>query len=438
MNTNTANNSNPPSPPNFSYTPVTLIEAANNLIAKSIRVWDYVATIPCHEATFSTAIQPLIDDENARSAQGRILYFLSTVSPDKEIRAAGKEADIALKHDVIQRFARPDVFSVVRAVAQRSDVEKLPAEARVYLRKVIEEFVRGGLAIEDLEDRMRLKDINLRLTELQTQFSANLNGDDSGIWLTAQELDGVTPAVLERFKRDDTGRYFVTFKRPNINAVLGHVDNAGVRRKFYIAWDNRLKDSNGPLLLENLRLRREAALLLGFNNFAELMDEQRMLSAKRVKTFLDSIRQPLIDIAEIELRALSEIKAAHLNTLTTDQKDDSSTDAIFRWDTIYYKRLAKLQNSGVDVAKVAEYFSFQILLPRLLDVYSLLFGLRFVEMTAADDGIIVWHMDVQVWAVWNDAGEGGDFIGYLYVDPYPRDGKYGHVGTYGVQLVSTS
>ena len=435
MSTNTTKSSTP-SPPSFSYTPASLTAAANSLIANSVKVWDHVATIPPGEATFSTAIQPLIDDENARSAQGRLLYFLSTVSPDKDIRAAGKKADVALKHDVIQRFARADVFAVVDAVAQRPDTSLMSAGAQVYLRKVREEFVRNGLAIKDPKDRARLRDVNLRLAEVQAQFSANLNGDVSGIWLTAQELGGLAPAVLERFERRDDGKYFVTFKRPNINAVLGEVDSARVRRQFYVAWDNRLRDSNGPLLLESLRLRREAGVLLGFRNFAEMMDGQRMLTAERVKLFLDSVRQPLIDIAEGEIGALSAIKAAHINTLTPEQKDESSTEAIFRWDTAYYKRLAKLQSTKTDVGKVAEYFSFQLLLPRLLEVYSLLFGLKFLSLATGNDHVDVWHEDVKVWSVWNDAGEGGDFVGYLYVDPYPRDGKYGHVGTYCIQLVS--
>ncbi|KAI0130208.1 peptidase M3A/M3B [Xylariales sp. AK1849] len=33
----------------------------------------------------------------------------------------------------------------------------------------------------------------------------------------------------------------------------------------------------------------------------------------------------------------------------------------------------------------------------------------------------------------NDQGEGGEFVGYVYVDPFPRDGKYGHVAHHGLQ-----
>ncbi|KAH6651859.1 hypothetical protein BKA67DRAFT_521610 [Truncatella angustata] len=424
----------PQPPPFFSYTPNAIAEAADALIAASAKVWDHVATIAPNDATFANSIQPIIDDENARLAQGRILYFLSGASVDKDVRAASKRADVALKQDVIERCTRADVFAVVEAVSQRSDVLDLPAESQVYLRKLKQELARNGLAIEKDSDRARLKEINLRLTELSSQFLGNIDADVSGIWLTKEELDGLAPAVLERFKQDDEGKYFVNFKRPNMNAVLSDVHNAGVRRKYYIAWDNRLKEKNSTLLHEILRLRRESALLLGYRNFAESRDQERMLSADRVSEFLDSLKQPFRQLGQEELNELAELKKTHLQTLSAEQKDESSIDAIFRWDSQYYKRLAKLEKVAIDTTKVAEYFSFQLMLPKLQEVYSLLLGLRFVTLSPKHDGVDTWHEDVQVFEVWNSENLGGGFLGYLYVDPYPRDGKYSHVGVFGAQL----
>ncbi|KAM0816630.1 hypothetical protein AB5N19_02432 [Seiridium cardinale] len=426
MSAANATNKPPQAPPFFSYTPASLIEAANNLIAASGKAWDQVATIPPNEATFANAIQPLIDDENARSAQSRIIWFIPTASPDKDVRAASKQADIALKLDVIERFTRADVFTVVNAVSQRPDVNKLPAESQVYLRKLKGDFVNNGLALGKAEDRARLKKINLRLTELRAQYAGNLNGDVSGIWLTAAELDGLSPAVLERYKQDEQGKYFVNFKRPNMNAVLSDANSAATRKKYYIAWDNRLHEQNGPLMLETLRLRREAARLLGFRNFAEANDEVRMLTTERASAFLESLKQPLRELGQEELNALAELKVKHLQTVSAEQKDDSSVKAIFRWDNLYYKRLAKLKKSEMDTNKIAEYFSFQLILPKLFEVYSLLFGLRFIALSPGEDGVDTWHEDVQAYAVWNEDSSGGEFAGYLYVDPYPRDGKYGH------------
>ena len=73
-----------------------------------------------------------------------------------------------------------------------------------------------------------------------------------------------------------------------------------------------------------------------------------------------------------------------------------------------------------------------------------LFGLQFVEILGEDraavaptgkGGDIVWHDDVQVFSVWNDEGEGSGFVGYLYLDLFPREGKYGHAANFNLQPV---
>ena len=49
----------------------------------------------------------------------------------------------------------------------------------------------------------------------------------------------------------------------------------------------------------------------------------------------------------------------------------------------------------------------------------------------ADD--ISWHEDVKIFSVWDDEGEGGGFVGYLYLDLHPRPGKYGHAANFSLQ-----
>jgi metallopeptidase MepB len=372
--------------PFFAYTHDALLETAEHQIATSARVWDQAARIPPHEATFASAIQPLLDDENAASVQGRVLWFLSSASPDRDVRAASKTATVRLKQDVIERFTRADVFAVVDAVAAReleqgvssggvgggdgvgdggggettAATTPLTPEARVFLRKLRAEFADNGLAIAAEEGRARLKAVNLRLAEAQTQYLANLNADVSGLWLTELELDGLSPGTLERFPQrqgeeggEDQKSYFINFKRPNMNSVLSHVHNAGVRRWYYIAWDNRLKDNNGPLLGEMLRLRREAGQLLGFRNYSESQDHNHMLSTEQALAFLASLKEPLQELAREELEQLSKLKEAHLQTVPPEQKDDSSARVIFRWDTLYYKNLYKMEKSKIDTEKVS-------------------------------------------------------------------------------------
>jgi metallopeptidase MepB len=49
---------------------------------------------------------------------------------------------------------------------------------------------------------------------------------------------------------------------------------------------------------------------------------------------------------------------------------------------------------------------------------------------------IVWHEDVQVFSVWDEEAQGSGFVGYLYLDLFPREGKYGHAANFNLQPVS--
>lgn len=427
----------PPQPlPFIDHTPESLIETAGRLISTLGKVWDQVALISESGATFENAVQPLIDEENQRLTDSRVVYFLSSASTSTEVRVAAKDASTRVSQAAIQQLTREDVFRVVSAASRRQDIKSLPSESQLYLNKLMHEFKMNGLGIDDAEARERLKKDNLRLVEVLKEYIMNLNADLSGIWLSLDELDGLPPNAVERLKeREKDGKYWVNFKTPNRIAVLNNAKNASVRRRYYTAWDNRMKDANGPLLTEMLQLRHNTAQLLGFRNFAQSRDAERMMSAAEASNFLSGVSGQLLQLGEKELNQLLSLKASELVDLQEELKDESSTKAIFRWDFSYYKRMAKDGGSKMDGDKVSEYFSFQLVLPKLFQIFSLLFGLRFVILSARDKPTKTWHPDVMAISVWDEAGDSEDFLGYLFIDPYPREGKYGHVGQYGLHPV---
>lgn len=429
--------SEPPQPPPFiDHTPESLTTTSGRLITTLGKVWDQVALVPETEATFENAIQPLIDEENQRQTESRGLYFLSSASTSKEVRVAAKDASTSVTQATIQQLTREDVFRVVSAVSRRLETQRVPPEPQLYLKKLMHEFKMNGLGVEDPEARERLKRDNLRLVEVLKEYIMNLNADVSGIWMSLDELEGLPPNAIERIKETEKdGKYWVNFQTPNRVAMLNNAKNAAVRRRYYTAWDNRMQDANGPLLTEMLQLRHDTAKILGFENFAVSRDAERMLSAAEASSFLSGISDQLLELGRQELDQLASLKQSELLNLQEELNDKSSTEAIFRWDFAYYKRMAKDRGSKLDSDKVSEYFSFQLVLPKLFQIFSLLFGIRFVILSETDKSIRTWHPDVMAIAVWDEIDEGGEFLGYLFIDPYPREGKYGHVGQYGLQPV---
>lgn len=399
-------------------------------------VWDNVSLVPVTEATFENAVQPLIDEENQRLAESRVLYFLSSASPSKDVRVAAKDASTIVTQATIQQLTREDVFRVVSAFSQKPEAQSLPPESQLYLKKLMHEFMMNGLGLEDPEAKGRLKKDNLRLIEVLKEYIMNLNADASGLWLSLEELDGLPAKDIERIQeKEEGGKYWVNFKTPNRVAMLNNAKNAAVRRRYYTAWDNRMKEANGPLLTEMLQLRHNTAKILGFENFAASRDVERMLSTADALNFLSEVSGELLQLGRKELEQLASLKESDVVDLPEELKDESSSGSIFRWDFPYYKRMAKDGESKLNGDKVAEYFSFQLVLPKLFQIFSLLFGLRFVVLSGTDKSIETWHPDVIAIAVWDKVEAGVEFLGYLFIDPYPREGKYGHVGHYGLQQV---
>jgi len=73
---------------------------------------------------------------------------------------------------------------------------------------------------------------------------------------------------------------------------------------------------------------------------------------------------------------------------------------------------------------IKEYFPLSKVTSGLLDIFSEVLGMKFAPM----DSPHVWHEDVSQFAVWDSATNA--FMGHLYLDLFPRDGKYGHAAEF--------
>lgn len=114
------------------------------------------------------------------------------------------------------------------------------------------------------------------------------------------------------------------------------------------------------------------------------------------------------------------------------------------WDLYYYQRMEKLERYKVDKVKISEWYPLQTTIEGMLGIFEHLFGMDFVEikgeerdeLSATGKGSdLVWHEDVQIFAAWDDEGEGGKFLGYLYFDLFPRKGKYAGPANFNLQPV---
>ncbi|KAL6824677.1 hypothetical protein J3E69DRAFT_356305 [Trichoderma sp. SZMC 28015] len=429
----------PQLPPAFDATPLSLIEEAKYLIDHTRTVWDEVAlNVQPDHATFENTIIPIITDENQKYTRLRILRFYSSTSPSKELRDASNSATSMFNDADVELYSRVDIYRLVSAVLNGSHKERedLDDESIYYVEKLHRKLRQNGCGITDVGKKQAFERAHKRIQELVTQCTSNLHEDSSGIWLSVEELEGVPDKIVAQLKQgeaDHEGQVWVKTKVPHPFKVISHAKSEDTRRKVYYAMKNRLPQ-NIPLFRELVLCRDEVARLLEYPNYLAYKTADKMArTPEKVITTLDEIRQRIRSHAVKAADELLDLKikdAIARGETAEDQK-------LFLWDESFYARI-QLQNESEIRSTISEYFELYHTLDKLLELLGHIFDTRFELITpeqqsALGDGKpLVWHKDVSMYAVW-DTRKLGEFLGYAYFDFFPREGKYGHGGSYATQ-----
>lgn len=301
--------------------------------------------------------------------------------------------------------------------------DTIPHSERLYLKKLRDDFHRGGVGtVHDANKKAVLSDLLSKTTKMESQYIQNLDSDLGGQWFTLEELQGVPEARTSQWKTDAQGRRFANHKMPNMLAVMNNTVDSGTRRRMWYSFENRASETNSKLLRDLVLLRDEAARLQGYRHFAEQKEMDRILATDKATAFLNTMSDALKDLVVNEVQILKSLK----------DKDALATEQEFLpWDKLYYKsRLSEL-STGVDAEVAEEYFPLHQCLERMFALLGLLFGVEYKKV----DNASVWHPDVEAYRVWNRDGD-NELLGYYYLDLYPRDHKYGHRGNYNLSSVS--
>lgn len=431
----------PQKPPIFTKDASTIIPEVEHLIKQSRKVQETIlATVKPEIATFSSVILPLARNANVVSRTLPVLSFYEAVSPDEGLQDASTEAKKLYADFEIEINTHEGMFALVDAVVNKN--EDLEAEDKRLLERYHRSFLRNGLGVT-LEKRKRFKEIQKQLHQFTSAFEKNLREGNKGVWFKEEELEGLPidlVASLTRGTDEYDGKLLLTFGFPIVSTVLKHATNSETRRVYYTGYDNRCP-KNVPLFKEIMVLRQESAELLGYANHAAFRIEDKMAKTPdAVMSFLDDLHSRLTAGVKLEVEDLKKLKSESL-----DARGEVSDGKMYLWDQPFYNRMLLEKESEIDRQQIAEFFPLETTVTGVLGIFSHLFGLVFEEIVGDDKdtlslssegGDLTWQEDVQIYAVWDDEQEGGSFVGYLYLDLYPRTGKYGGMCNMNLQCVS--
>lgn len=422
----------PQSPPKWNHTPEEVLSITKQALAQNKAVSDKVAALPEAECNFETVFLPLAHAEAEVLIICEPLGFYQNVSTSKELRDASNQAEVLQRDFDVEESMRPDVFNA-KAAAEKNlresgAWEKLSDEQRRLVEKMVLDGKRAGLALPEKE-REELMKLKKELSQACLDFSKNFNEEDGHISFTLEELDGVPADVVSGYTKRTEGSkevYDVTFKTPDIFPIFKFSHSPATRRRAQEGFEDRLKQ-NVPLLEKALDLRRRIAAMLGYDTWADYITEVKMVkSGKNAKEFLDDLEGKLRPVGEKERKILLQLKKEE------HEKRGLPFDGEFYiWDYRYYDRVYVEKTLNLDESIVKEYFPVSVVVPTILKIYQDLLGVQFVEIKG--DTKDVWHPEVQQFAVWEKgAKDESGFVGYCYLDLFPRGAKYSHAAVWGL------
>jgi thimet oligopeptidase len=344
------------------------------------------------------------------------ISLLNSVHPSKEVRDRCDDALIEESAFLTDVFQNEAFFERVRAVEPDS------VASRELKKDLIESFEDSGVSLPP-EKRQRFKEISDRLTELSQEFARNIRENGTRITFTLDECRGLPQGWLDRMPRDPQGNVVVTFDYPDFVPFLMNAHDREARRRYWIENTKRGTARNLDVLDEIVRLRREIAELYGVPSFAHYVTKRNMVEKpETVTAFLDDVRRAVTDAEVRDLAQLAEVAAEIEGVLPESVK-------IERWDVSYYRERLRERRFAVDQEALRAYFPTQATVAWMLEMSAKLYGVRFEQAEVS-----VWHEDV----IFLDVSDGatGERIGGIYLDLYPREGKYKHAAAWPVRGVS--
>jgi oligopeptidase A len=351
-----------------------------------------------------------------------IVSHLMGVKNSPELR----EAYEAVQPQVVQfsnKLSQSQPFyKAFKALHESNDWSSLePAQQRI-VEAAIRNAELSGVGLEG-EKRERFNEIQMELAELSTKFSNHVLDATKAFSMTLSsidEVDGLPPSLLslaaqaaraagEEGATAENGPWRITLDYPSYVPFMQHSTRRELREKLYKAFISRASTGeldNTPLIERILELRKEKAMLLGFESYAELSLASKMApNVEAVEELLEELRRASYDAAREELEELKAFAAA---------KGAEEASDLQHWDISFWAERQREEKFAFSAEELRPYFPLPQVLDGLFGLVKRLFG---ITVTAADGTAPVWHEDVRYFQI---ADETGTAIAHFYLDPYSR------------------
>lgn len=340
------------------------------------------------------------------------IYLLSEVHPEKAVRDAAQACEVKISAFTTEVSQNSRLYARFKSMTPHGAVQ-------VELRKdILLDFEDAGVSLPE-EKRARAKAILNKLDELSTRFSQNVRDDPTTVVMTPQEMEGMPADYVAAQKKNAEGNYVLRLDYPSYFPFMENAVSEPARKRYYMAKLNEGGQKNIEILDEVVGLRKELAGLFGYSSYADFSLRRKMAgSRERVEKFLAEVKSTVTDLEKRDVEELRRAKAE-------DLRQPLEGTQINRWDVSYYQQRIKKARFDVNQEALRKYFPTEASVAYALKVAETLYGIEFRKRD-----VPVWHPDVRFYEVFDR--DSGRRIASIYLDLFPREGKYGHAAAFPI------
>ncbi len=372
--------------------------------------------------TFANTIETMAFSGEKLDIVSNIFFNLNSAETSDEIQKIAQEVSPLLTEFSSKISQNEPLFKRIKKVYEDRPNFDLNEEQEMLLTETYKGFVRSGALLNET-DKKTLEKINMELSVKSLQFGQNVLASTNAYFKHVKdenELAGIPDSVLEQYATDakerDLDGYVITLQYPSYLPAMTYAENRELRRELALANGRKSFDGseldNQNLIKEIVTLRQQKAKLLGYENFADFVLEERMAqSPGKVQDFLDELLDKATPYAKKEIDELRALAKA------------DGIEEMQSWDHSFYAEKLRKQKFDLNDEELKPYFQLEKVQDAVFGLAKRLFGLTFEER----NDIPKYHPDVKTYEIFeaengNDSNEKKQKA-ILFVDYHPRKGK---------------
>ena len=355
--------------------------------------------------TVENTLRAYDDAQNELALAGNEAYLMYAVGDAAPLRDKGQELVAKVSSASTDLSLNQAVYKALAAIP----LPQNDPATKHYLERALLEYRLAGVDKDDAT-RDKIRKLQDRITEATLVFGRNVADGRIEVKTTKAELNGLPEDYIARHKPGPDGTYTLNTDSPDSTPVFNFAKSADLRKRMYVAYNQRAYPKNVAVLKNILEARQELATTLGYKTFADLATADQMMgSADKLKTFLKQVDDASRPIADKEYDLLFAYAKTQEPGLTSIPASDGS----------YWAEQYRRAKYDFDAQTVRPYFPYTQVQAGILATAARLFHVDFKAVSDAK----TWDPSVSVYDVYDAVGSDHRKVGRIYLDMHPRDGK---------------